>query len=153
MSGILTVIDFNYIFDSFSLKFRRGMADLDCGFKRTCDYISKNLQLEHMTLCYCDVWNRKSHSDTAHKNYVPINYVSIIDNPSWVQHLLPLVETLKTFTVMARGDMELGMARALQTYLESKLPKTSKTLCQSQSYKQKPIPAPIAWQQSHLLEL
>lgn len=62
---LIRVIDFNCIFDKFSLKFRRDIADLDCGFKRTCEYISKNLQLEQVTLCYSNVWNQSSRSDTA----------------------------------------------------------------------------------------
>lgn len=127
---LIKEIDIEYAFDISSLDLWRDSADQIYGFERSCDYLGQNLQLEHVTLvcaCFVDLCLRHVRSDAPNKNYR-----SNLDKQSWVQHLVPLVRMLKSFTVMVWAGIDLDMARAVQIYLESKLSKTSKTICQSQ---------------------
>ena len=143
---LIKKIGFSYVFDESTLDVCRDLADQDYGFERICDYLGQNLQLEHVTLDFHIACTLKVRSDAPYKNYVPN-----LDKQSWVQHLVPLVGKLETFKVIVWCDDYLDMARAVQRYLESRLPKTSKTLCQC--YKIGPIPAPTLGKHSYRLVL
>lgn len=143
---LIKKIGFSYVFDESTLDVCRDLADQDYGFERTCDYLGQNLQLEHVTLDFHIACTLTVRSDAPYKNYV-----SNLDKQSWIQHLVPLVGKLETFKVIVWCDDYPDMARAVQRYLESKLPKTSKTLCQC--YKLEPKPTSTAGQQSYRLVL
>lgn len=91
------------------------LMKLDHSFEETCNYLSQNLQLEHVTLKFYDTlllgYNVSKDCQLA------------VDKQNWVQQLIPLVKNLDTFTLISEYGSLNEMLRAAQTYLELKMHK------------------------------
>ena len=96
-------------------------------FAKTCDYLSQNLQLQHVTLSLASMLPQPTFS-----RVVGGMYLSNLDKHDWVQQLVPLAQKLKTLTLIGRDDGDAEFVHAAQTYLESKMAEASNTPCQSQ---------------------
>ena len=89
----------------------------DFYIEKTCDYLSKNLDLDHLTLIITSTTPFR-----ARRNSEYTDYLCNIDQQTWVQHLIPLVRKLKTIKIVERIRLgETLVARAAQNYLESKM--------------------------------
>ena len=96
-------------------------------FTKTCDYLSQNLQLQHVTLSLVAMFPQRTFSGAVCRMY-PAN----LDKHGWVQGLVPLAQKLKTLTLIGKDDGDAELVHAAQTYLESKMAEASNTPCQSQ---------------------
>ena len=94
---------------------------LDHLFEDVCNYSSRFLQLEHLTLKYWIVAYGEERNSASYKYYL-----SNIDKKSWVQQLVPLVKQLKSFSVYTWGDDQDDLMLAAQTYLRSMMDNASK---------------------------
>lgn len=123
-------IKFGYVFTEY-LPSDRYYGLTDDTFEEICEYLSQNLQLERITMTFVDLTPDKIHNSTTLESYL-MNLHKL----EWIQRLVPLVKNLDTFTIIqpdwSRHQYSDALVRAAQIYLESKMHKASKTVCESQ---------------------
>ena len=108
---------------------RRLWAHWDHIFENTCKYLSRFLQLEHMTLMYFGRNSYRVRDSTTYEDFL-----SNIDKHNWVQQLVPLVKNLKNFrSTTWDGGCDDEVVLAVQTYLRSTMDSTSKKMRQTQN--------------------
>lgn len=125
-----SINEIEYCFFVNMCTFELDLATADGQFKEFIHYLNKNLQLEHLTLSLFGLFDRADYMVLG-KDFRG-NLLSGVKFTRWVQYVIPLVKKLESVTVIAKGGGDPSVARAAQKYLESKLPKSSKTVRQSQ---------------------
>ena len=100
------------------------LVDLEVArvFAKTCDYLSQNLQLQHVTLSLVSMLAQPTSSRVLRRMYL-----SNLDKHGWVQRLVPLAQKLKTLALIGRDNGDAEFIHAAQTYLESKMVEASST--------------------------
>ena len=128
-------IKFSYIPMALMVCLQPYIAESNADFKEICDYLSQNLQLEHVRVrlvvgsneimqidillacCLCNMGMYKSKG-----------FLYNLDKDSWIIQLVPLVRKLKTFRIVEGAGGVASLARAAQIYLESEMHQASKTV-------------------------
>lgn len=94
-----------------------------------CTYMRQNLELKQLTI---DIFSGSSFSGLRWP--CPQSYLDAIHEQSWVQYLVPFVGTLDTCELVADRTCGDGLILAVQKFLESKNPQTSKTTIRTRTY-------------------
>ena len=100
-------------------------AELDRVFAKMCNYLSQNLQLQHVTLNLASM-STKSILGSVHYRA----YLANIHKHDWVQTLVLFAKKLKILALVGRDDGDAELVRIAQTYLDSKMAEASNTSCQ-----------------------
>lgn len=102
-------------------------ASLDQVFQKNCNYLSRYLQLEHVSLSVFGLIDERTRQGMPYKTYL-----ARLDQQQWIKQLVPLVKNLDSIRIIRRAHRGDDLMRAVQTYLESKMDKASKAVRQSQ---------------------
>ncbi|KAF6226746.1 hypothetical protein HO173_012349 [Letharia columbiana] len=97
--------------------------------KAACTYMRQNLELKQLTM---GISCASTFSDL--RRPCPQSYLDAIHEKSWVQYLVPFVGTLDTCELVADRKCGDGLILAVQKFLESKNPQTSKTTIRTRTY-------------------
>ena len=141
-------IKFSYILTALMVYFRPDIAECDADLKGICDYLSQNLQLEHVRIRLVTESNQETVTDMGFEEPlynmdVYKDYLCSLDKMSWIIQLVPLVKNLETFRIVEKAGGEADLARAAQIYLESEMHQASKTVRESR-FVQEPAHDPAA---------
>ena len=101
-------------------------AELDRVFAKMCNYLSQNLQLQHVTLNLASMSTKSLLGSSLCRTYL-----ANIHKHNWVQTLVPFAKKLKILALVGRDDGDAELVRIAQTYLDSKMAEASNTSCQS----------------------
>ena len=118
---LIKQLEFCHYFYTFSPVGLQDYIHLDHIFEAICSYLSKSLQLEHVTLRFFGLSTLDVRNSTSYKDYL-----SNIDKQSWVQQLVPLLKHLKTFKAVGMIHCDNNLVLAAQPYLKSKMDRASK---------------------------
>ena len=102
-------------------------AEMDRVFAKMCNYLSQNLQLQHVTLNLASMPTKLKLGSLHYRTYL-----ANIHKHDWVQTLVPFAKKLKILALVGRDDGDAELVHIAQAYLDSEMAEASITSCQSQ---------------------
>ena len=129
--------DIQYVYmdaKSLPLSRRRFGAEQDRVFAKTCDYLGRNLQLQHVTLRYFFRYKLAPYTPADIRNTradFRMNNVNI-HKYDWTKRLLPFAKKLEALALIGEAEGRTKMIHAAQRYLDEENAEASKTPCQFQ---------------------
>ena len=126
---LIKKIQYVYV-DAKSVGFSRWFgAEQDRVFARTCDYLGRNLQLQHVTLRY---FLKSTSAPCTRIDFRMYN--ANINKHDWMQRLLPFAKKLELLAVIGQEQGKAAMVHAAQRYFDEEKAEASKILAKIRSH-------------------